>query len=77
MEFVGFEPGVVHANIHTKKKDKGDQLSIADASKAFHVYAMEWDAEKMDFFVDGRTSTSPTATRAAARAPGPMTRSNT
>ncbi len=52
MEFVGFEPGVIHANIHTKKKDKGDQLSIPDASKAFHVYAMEWDAEKMDFFVD-------------------------
>ena len=58
MEFVGFDPGVVHANIHTKKYNhaintgKGDQISIPDASKAFHVYAVEWDAEKMDFFVD-------------------------
>ena len=58
MEFVGFEPGVIHANIHTKKYNhvaktgKGDQISIPDASEAFHVYAVEWDAEKMDFFVD-------------------------
>ena len=58
MEFVGFDPGVVHANIHTKKYNhvmntgKGDKISIPDASKAFHVYAVEWDAEKIDFFVD-------------------------
>jgi len=60
MEFVGFEPGVVHANIHTRKYNhvrktgKGDKISIADASEAFHVYAVEWDAQKMDFFVDDR-----------------------
>ncbi len=60
MEFVGFEPGVVHANIHTKKYNhvantgKGDKVSIPDASNAFHVYAVEWDAQKMDFFVDAR-----------------------
>jgi beta-glucanase (GH16 family) len=60
MECVGFDPGVVHVNIHTKKYNhvmntgKGDKISIPDASKAFHVYAVEWDAEKMDFFVDAR-----------------------
>jgi beta-glucanase (GH16 family) len=60
MEFVGLEPGVVHANIHTKKYNhvmktgKGDQLSIADCSHKFHVYSAEWDAEKIDFFVDAR-----------------------
>jgi DUF1680 family protein/beta-glucanase (GH16 family) len=60
MENVGFEPGVIHANIHTKKynhmagTNKGDKISIADASSAFHVYAVEWDARQMDFFVDGR-----------------------
>ena len=60
MEFVGFDPGVVHANIHTrkynhiKKTGKGDKITIADASEAFHVYAVEWDAQKIDFFVDGR-----------------------
>jgi beta-glucanase (GH16 family) len=58
LEFVGFEPGVVHANIHTKKYNhvmntgKGDKLTIPDASKAFHVYGVEWDARRIDFFVD-------------------------
>ena len=60
MEFVGFEPGVVHANIHTRKYNhvqktgKGSQITIADASEAFHVYALEWNAGQMDFFVDDR-----------------------
>jgi beta-glucanase (GH16 family) len=59
MEFVGFEPGVIHANIHTgkynhvKKTGKGSQVTIADASAAFHVYALEWDSTHMDFSVDG------------------------
>ncbi len=52
MEFVGFDTGVIHANIHTKKNNRGDHISIPDASEAFHVYALEWDTEKMDFFVD-------------------------
>lgn len=60
MEFVGFDPGIVHANIHTrkynhvKKTGKGSQISIPDASEAFHVYALEWDAKHMDFFVDDK-----------------------
>ena len=58
MEFVGFEPAVIHANIHTKKYNhalgtgKGDKINIADASEAFHVYAIEWEADRIDFFVD-------------------------
>jgi beta-glucanase (GH16 family) len=58
MEFVGFDPGVIHANIHTKKYNhmlrtgKGDQIKIPDASEAFHVYTLEWDADHLDFFVD-------------------------
>jgi beta-glucanase (GH16 family) len=58
MEFVGFDPGVIHANIHTKKYNhvmktgKGDKITIPDASEAFHVYALEWDRDHLDFFVD-------------------------
>lgn len=58
MEFVGHEPGIVHANIHTKKYNhvlktgKGDKLSVADASEAFHIYALEWFPDHMDFYVD-------------------------
>lgn len=48
MEWVGFEPGVVHANVHTRKYNhvdgtgKGSSIRIKDASEAFHVYALEW-----------------------------------
>ena len=58
MEFVGFDPGIIHANIHTKKYNhvkktgKGSQITVPDASEAFHVYALEWDAHQLDFFVD-------------------------
>lgn len=60
MEFVGFEPGIAHANIHTKsynhlkKNGKGSQLAVPDASSAFHIYALEWDAHHMNFFVDNK-----------------------
>jgi beta-glucanase (GH16 family) len=58
MEFVGFDPGKIHANVHTRKYNhllhngKGSEIAIPDASEAFHVYAMEWDADRLDFFVD-------------------------
>lgn len=60
MEFVGYDPGVVHANIHTRKYNhvqktgKGAQLKLPDASETFHVYALEWTGEQLDFFVDNQ-----------------------
>jgi beta-glucanase (GH16 family) len=60
MEFVGYEPGVIHANIHTRKYNhvrktgKGSQITIPDASTSWHVYALEWDKDHMDFFVDDK-----------------------
>jgi beta-glucanase (GH16 family) len=58
MEFVGYDPGVIHANIHTRKYNhvlktgKGNQISVPDASDAFRVYAIEWSPEAIDFFLD-------------------------
>jgi beta-glucanase (GH16 family) len=60
MEFVGHDPGVVHANIHTRaynhvqRTGKGNRIQVPDASEAFHVYAVEWTPERMDFHVDDR-----------------------
>ena len=60
MEEVGYEPGVVQAHIHTakynhlKNTSKGERITIADASEAFHVYAVQWDKEQMDFYVDNK-----------------------
>ncbi len=60
MEFVGYEPGVIHANIHTRRYNhvqgtgKGSRIQVPDASETFHVYAVEWTGDRMDFFVDDR-----------------------
>jgi beta-glucanase (GH16 family) len=60
MEEVGYEPGIIQAHIHTQKYNhvihtsKGASITIADASEAFHVYAVQWDKDQMDFYVDGR-----------------------
>ena len=60
MEEVGFDPGVIQAHIHTAKYNhvrgtsKGASVTIPDAAAAFHVYAVEWDKDHMDFFVDDR-----------------------
>jgi beta-glucanase (GH16 family) len=60
MEFVGFDPGIIHANVHTRKYNhlnktgKGSQISIPDAGEAFHVYALEWNARHLDFYVDDK-----------------------
>jgi beta-glucanase (GH16 family) len=58
MENVGFEPGVIHGTVHTRKSDlrghasKGDQTSVPDAAESFLVYRVDWDSKQMDFFVD-------------------------
>ncbi|GAB3957791.1 hypothetical protein GCM10028805_51170 [Spirosoma harenae] len=58
MEHVGFDPGVVHGTIHTeaynhaKKTEKGKAITVKNVSTEFHLYAIEWTADKIDFFVD-------------------------
>jgi beta-glucanase (GH16 family) len=60
MEYVGHDPNVVHANVHTRGYNhargngRGARLALADAEKEFHVYAVEWTPEKLEFFVDDR-----------------------
>jgi beta-glucanase (GH16 family) len=58
MEYVGFEPDVIHANIHTGRYNhmrgtgKGDRLRVEAPYESFHLYAIEWFPERIDFFVD-------------------------
>jgi len=60
MENVGFDPDVIHANVHTTKYNhsinthKGSKITIAKPYAEFHVYAMEWHRDRLDFFVDDR-----------------------
>lgn len=61
MEYVGFDPETVHANIHCKSYNhlkgngKGAKLPLAEPWKDFHVYAVDWTAERLEFSVDGKT----------------------
>jgi beta-glucanase (GH16 family) len=56
MEFVGKEPDRVHATMHYSKEgkhaSKGGKLTTAAPYDAFHVYAMDWSSERMDFYFD-------------------------
>lgn len=58
MEHVGFDEGVVHGTVHTeaynhaKKTEKGQAIPVKDVSTRFHLYAIEWTPDKIDFFVD-------------------------
>ena len=47
--------GTIHSgayNSFTGSGPRGGTIDIADAESAFHLYAVEWTPEKIDFFVD-------------------------
>jgi beta-glucanase (GH16 family) len=58
MENVGFDSTTIHANIHTdaynhvKKTNKGNKITVTAPWENFHLYAIEWREDKIDFFVD-------------------------
>jgi beta-glucanase (GH16 family) len=60
MEHVGFDPEMVHASVHTRAYNHVDrtqrtaQTPVPGAQDDFHVYAVEWTAERIRAFVDGR-----------------------
>jgi beta-glucanase (GH16 family) len=59
MEYVGHDPDAVHANVHTRgynhtrRNGRGKRLSLPRAADEFHVYALEWTPDRLDFFLDG------------------------
>ena len=58
MEHVGYDPDFIHANIHTGAynhsigTNKGNLIEIKDPWADFHIYAVEWFEDHMDFFLD-------------------------
>ena len=60
MENVGFDPLLIHGSIHTAAYNhtigtqKTASVTIASPAEDFHVYAMEWYADRIDVFVDGQ-----------------------
>jgi len=59
MEHVGFEQNVIHSSVHTQAFNhkigthKTNLDTFSRVSKKYHVYAMEWDPEYIQWFIDG------------------------
>ncbi|MBL7833922.1 MAG: glycoside hydrolase family 16 protein [Cyclobacteriaceae bacterium] len=60
MEHVGYDPEVVHGTIHTeaynhvKQTQKEGKITVTGAQDDFHIYAVDWREDKMEFFVDNK-----------------------
>lgn len=60
MEHVGYDPNVVHGSIHTLAYNhtigtqKTAKLTIPTATTAFHLYAIEWFEDHIDFYIDNQ-----------------------
>jgi beta-glucanase (GH16 family) len=59
MEHVGFDHGVVHGTIHTKKYNhiigtqKANQIKVPDCAEQFHTYQVEWNKDILKIGMDG------------------------
>jgi len=59
MEYLGRQPERIHGTVHTKafnhmrKNARGGNLDLTDLPhRSFHVYAVEWFPDRIDFYVD-------------------------
>lgn len=58
MENVGFDPHRVHGYVHTQaynhtiETQRGATLELEAPYDNFHLYAIEWQEDRIDFFVD-------------------------
>jgi beta-glucanase (GH16 family) len=58
MEHVGYDPDSIYTTVHTGAfnhaigTQKGMATYVSDCEKAFHVYAIEWTPNLIDFFID-------------------------
>ncbi len=54
MEHVGFMPDTLHFNEHAPLADSGARIYYPAPEKDFHIYAMEWYPDRIDWFFDGK-----------------------
>lgn len=58
MEYVGFDPNKVHGTCHWNRKSDsqhdslGKETELVDVWKDYHVYAVDWTPDAIDFYVD-------------------------
>mgnify|MGYP006283668183 CR=1 FL=1 len=56
MEYVGYQPNVVHATVHTPSgyagNGSGSSQSVETCEEEFHIYGMIWTDKELVFYVD-------------------------
>lgn len=57
MEVLGHDPTKLYTTVHTKQTGAHDKdaagTTVADMSKGFHTYGVDWQADKITFYFDG------------------------
>ncbi len=59
MEHVGYDFGTVHGTIHTEAFNHsigtqlGKSIDVENVASEFHVYAIDWEEDKIIWYVDG------------------------
>ncbi|MFY0672046.1 MAG: family 16 glycosylhydrolase [Bacteroidia bacterium] len=59
MEHVGYDLNVIHGTVHTedynhqKNTQKGGSKTVSGATENFHIYAIDWQENRIDFLIDG------------------------
>jgi beta-glucanase (GH16 family) len=54
MEHVGFMPDTLHFNEHSTSTNRGTRIFYPSPEKDFHVYAIEWFPDRIDWFLDDK-----------------------
>ena len=60
LEFWGHDPGTVASNVHTrdynhtKGTGRGGKITYEKPYADFHIYAVEWFSDRMDFYMDDK-----------------------
>ena len=58
MEFVGHDPTWIYGTLHWgnpgQHASSGGKVQVQNLGDAFHVYAVNWDPARIEFFVDDR-----------------------
>jgi beta-glucanase (GH16 family) len=54
MEHVGFMADTLHFNEHAAGSNQGTRIYVRSPDADFHIYAIEWFPDRIDWFLDGK-----------------------
>ncbi len=56
MEYVGYQPNIVHATVHTStgfaENGDGSPKTLNTAEEEFHIYGLLWNESSLTFYID-------------------------